>query len=114
MQGGGQDRRAGRCAFVQCLGASLVRGQAGGAADGSILAGQFACEQLLSRGIIGDFLIGQQGDAALLEGAEAAFDFALGLGAGCDQMGDAQGCEGPLELGTRIAAVGGGLMAEEG
>ena len=100
--------------LVQRLGASLVRGQAGGAADRSILAGQFACEQLLSRSIVCDFLIGQQGEQSLLEGAEAAFDFTLSLGAGCDQVGDAQRCEGPLELGTRFAAVAGGLVAEEG
>ena len=28
-------------------------------------------------------------------------------------MGDAQGCEGTLELGTGITSIGGGLMAEE-
>ena len=100
--------------LVQRLGASLVRGQAGGAADRLILAGQFACEQFLSRGIVGDFLICQQGEQSFLEGAETAFDFTLSLGAGCDQVGDTQRCEGPLELGTRVAAVAGGLVAEEG
>ncbi len=96
------------------LGAGLVRGQAGGAADGSILAGQFAGEEFLSPGIVGDFLVGQEGQEPLLEGAEAAFDFAFGLRAGRDQMGDPQRREGPLELGTGIPAVGRGLMAEEG
>ena len=100
--------------LVQRLGASLVRGQAGGAADRLILAGQFACEQFLSRGIVGDFLICQQGEQSFLEGAETAFDLTFSLGAGCDQVGDAQRGEGTLELGTRVAAVAGGLVAEEG
>src|SRR6267378_1344966 len=42
------------------LGASLIRGQAGGATDGPILAGQLAREQFLSRGVGGDFLVGQE------------------------------------------------------
>ena len=83
-----------------CQGAGLIRGQVGGAADGSILAGQFADEQFLGRGIVGDFLVGQEGEDALLEGAEAAFDLSFGLRAGGDQMGDAQRGEGALELGT--------------
>jgi hypothetical protein len=49
-----------------------------------------------------------------LEGAKAAFDFTLGLGAGGDQMGDAQRGEGALELGAGIAALGGGIMAKQG
>ena len=113
-EGGGRTGAQDATLLVQCLGASLVRGQAGGAADRSILAGQFACEQFLSRGIVCDFLICQQGEQSFLEGAEAAFDFALSLGAGCDQVGDAQRCEGTLEFGTRVAAVAGGLVAEEG
>ena len=51
---------------------------------------------------------------SFLEGAKAAFDFAFGLRAGGDQMGDAQGGEGALELGAGIPAIGGGLMAEQG
>src|SRR4051812_21594826 len=39
------------------LGASLIRGQAGGAANGPILAGQLAREQFLSRGVGCDFLV---------------------------------------------------------
>ena len=95
-------------------GAGLIGGQVGGAADGSILACQFAGEQFLGRGIVRDFLVGQEGEDALLEGAEAAFDLSFGLRAGCDQMGDAQRREGALELGTGVTAIGRGLMAEEG
>ena len=49
-----------------------------------------------------------------MESAEASFDFTFGLGAGCDQMGDAECREGTLELGARVTAIGGGLVAEEG
>ena len=72
--------------FFLGFGASVVRGQAGGAADGSILPGQLAGQQFLSGGVIGDLLEGQQGDDAFLEGAKAAFDFSFGLRAGRDQM----------------------------
>ena len=78
------------------------------------MAGQFVGQQFLCRGVSGDFLVGQKGDDAFLEGAKAAFDFAFGLRAGGDQMGDAQGGEGALELGARIPAIGRGLMAEQG
>jgi hypothetical protein len=49
-----------------------------------------------------------------LEGAKAAFDFAFCLGAGGDQMGDAQSGESALELRTGIAPLGGGIMPEQG
>ena len=88
------------------LGAGLVGGQAGGAADGAVLPGQFAGEQFLGGGVSGDFLAGQQRDQAFLEGAEAAFDFTLGLGAGGGEAGDAQRGEGALELGAGFPAVG--------
>lgn len=78
------------------------------------MAGQLAGQQFLSRGVGGDFLVGQQRDDAFLEGAKAAFDFAFGLRAGRDQMRDAQRGEGALELRAGIAAIGGGLMAEQG
>lgn len=100
--------------FFLGFGAGVVRGQAGGAADGSILTGQLAGQQFLSGGVIGDLLEGQKGDEALLEGAKAAFDFAFGLRAGGDQMRDAQGGEGALELRTWIAVVARGLMAKQG
>ena len=96
------------------LGAGLVRRQAGGAAEGAILAGQLAGEQFLSGGIVGDFLVSQERQNSLLEGAEAAFDFTFGLRGGRDQMSDAQRGESPLEFGAGIPAIGGGLVAEEG
>ena len=100
--------------FFLGFGASVVWGQAGGAADGAILTGQLAGQQFLSGGVIGDLLEGQERDDAFLEGAKAAFDFAFGLRAGRDQVRDAQGGEGTLELRTRIAVIARGLMAKQG
>jgi len=100
--------------FFLSLGASIIRGETGRAADGAILTGQFVGEQFLCGSVIGDFLVGQEGDEAFLEGAKAAFDFSFGLWAGRDQMSDAQGGKSALELRAGIAVVTGGLMAEEG
>ena len=96
------------------LGAGVVGGEAGGAAGGAVLPDQFAGEQFLGGGVSGYFLIGQQCDQAVLEGAEAAFDFTLGLRAGSDKVSNAQRGQGALELGAGIASVGGGHMAEQG
>ena len=49
-----------------------------------------------------------------MEGAKTAFDFSFGLWAGRDQMRDAQGGEGTLELRPWIAVVARGLMAKQG
>ena len=100
--------------FCLGLGPGVVRGETGGTADGAVLAGQFAGQQFLGGGISGDFLIGQKRDDSFLEGAKAAFDFAFGLRAGGDQMGNAQGGQRALELRARITAIAGGLMAEQG
>jgi hypothetical protein len=113
-QAGGGTGLQDRALFGQGFGAGVVGGQAGGAADGAVLAGQFGGEQLLSLAVIGDFIEGQQGDEAFLKGAKAAFDFAFGLGAGGDQMRDAQRGEGALEFGTGVAPLGGGIMPEQG
>ena len=74
---------------------------------------EFPVEQALDGSIAGDFFIGQDGHQAFLQGAKAAFDLALGLRAGGDQMGDAQGGEGALELGTGIPVIGHRIVAEE-
>lgn len=103
-----------RAAFGLRLGAGGVGGEAGGAADGPVLPGQFTVEEFLGGRVRGDLLVGQQREQAVLEGAEAAFDFAFGLGTGGDEVRDAQRGEGALELGAGIPTVGGGFMAEQG
>ena len=100
--------------FLLGFGAGVVGREAGGAADGAVLPGQFGGQQFLSVGVTGDFLEGQQGDEPFLKGAKAAFNFALGLRTGSDQMRDAQGGQGALELGTGIPPLGRGVMTEQG
>ena len=87
--------------------------EAGGAADGGILALNLPVEHALGGGIAGDFFIGQDGHQTFLQGSKAAFDFAFGLGAGRDQMGYPQRGEGALELGTGITVIGHGIMAKK-
>ena len=79
-QGGLGTRLEDGALFAQGFGAGVVGGQAGRAADGAVLAGQFGQEQFLGVGVTSNFLEGQQGDEAFLKGAEATFDFTFGLG----------------------------------
>ena len=65
--------------------------EARGAAEGGVLPCTLPVEHELCGGITGDFFISQDGHEALLHGSKAAFDLALGLRAGGDQVGDAQG-----------------------
>jgi len=94
--------------FPRCIGA-----EPGGAADGGVLALQFPVKHDLGGGIASDFFIGQECDQTFLQGSKAAFNFAFGLGAGSDQMSDAQSGEGALELRAGITVIGYGVMAEE-
>ena len=55
----------------------------------------------------------EQGDETFLEGAEAALDFASGLGSGSHQMGDAQGAQGALEFALWMGVVAAGAWSEE-
>ena len=111
--GGGS--RAQRVALLgQGFGPSVVGGETRGAANRPVLAREFLVQKRLGWAVGGDALVGQQGDQTFLEGAEAAFDLALGLRARSDQVGDAERGEGALELRARIPPVGGGLVAEEG
>jgi len=67
----------------------------------------------LSGGVVADLFIGQERYQTLLESSKAAFDLAFGFRAWGDQMGHAQGGEGPLEFGTGIPIIGHGIMAKE-
>jgi hypothetical protein len=75
--------------------------------------GDLAVQDDLSGGVIVDLFVSQQCHQALLQGAKAAFDLALGLRAGGDQMGHAQGGKSALELRTGIPVIGHGIVAEE-
>jgi len=100
--------------FLQGEVPSCVGRQVGGATDMVLVVpGDLRLQQRVGGGVVGDFFVGQQGDQAVLQGAEAAFDFAFGLGIGGDAVGRAQRGEGALELGVRVQPVGGGGVAEE-
>lgn len=91
-----------------------VGGQVGGATDLVLVVPvDLDLEQSVGVFIIGDFFISQEGDQAVLQGAEAAFDFAFGLGIGSDAMSHAQRSEGALELGMGVEPVVGGGVAKE-
>ena len=82
--GGGAD-----AAFAGAgLGVPDLAGDRGeGAVDGAVLAGDFHLEDL--GGVLpgGDLGVRQEGDEPFLEGAEAALDFAFGLGRRADPYG---------------------------
>jgi len=70
-------------------------------------------EEFLGGSVVVDALECQQGQKALLEGAEPTLDLAFGLGTRSHEMGDSQRRERALELRTGIAAVGRGLVSEK-
>ena len=84
QQGGGRTGTRDGALFCQGFLPSRIRAQAGGAANGGVLALHLAVEHDLGGGIAADFFIGQDGDQAFLQGAKAAFDLAFGLRAGSD------------------------------
>jgi hypothetical protein len=92
---------------------SCVGAETRSATDSGILALNLPVKHDLRGGIATDFFIGQKCDQAFLQGSKTAFDLALGLGAGGNQMGDAQGGEGALELRAGITIIRHGVMAEE-
>jgi len=113
-EGGRREEQQFRAFFGLSLFPGLVGGELGGATAGFIVVpGDLSFEELVSREIIGDFFVGQQGDQAFLKALESAFDFAFGGGVGGDAMVDAQGGEGALELGVGVESVGGGTMSKE-
>ena len=99
--------------FRQGLLPSRIRAEAGGAANGGVLALNLPVEHDLRGDIAADFFIGQEGYQAFLQGSKTAFNLAFGLWARSDQMGHAQSGEGALKLGTMIPIIGHGIMAKE-
>lgn len=99
--------------FCQGFLPGRIWAEAGGAANGGVLALDLPVEHDLCGGIVADFFIGQEGHQAFLQGSKPAFDLAFGLRAGSDQMGHAQSGEGALELGTRIPVISHGIMPKE-
>ena len=71
----------------QCLLPGRIRAEAGGAANGGVLALNLPVEHDLRGGIAAGFFIGQDGYQAFLQGAKTAFDLAFGLRARGNQRG---------------------------
>jgi len=113
QKGGGRTGTRDGAPFCQGFLPGRIGAQAGGAADGGILALNLSVEHDLCGGIAADFFIGQDCHQAFLQGSKAAFDLAFGLRAGCDQMSYPQSGEGALELRTGITVIGHGIMAKE-
>jgi len=100
--------------FRQSAMPCVIGGESGGAADiVLVMPLDLSLQEVVGGCKGGDFLIGQKGDEAVLEGAEAAFDFPFGGSVRSDAMGDAQSGQGALELGMSVQAVGGGSVAEK-
>jgi len=113
QQGGGRTGTRDGALFCQGFLPSRIGAEAGGAANGGILALNLAVEHALCGGMAADFFIGQDGHQAFLQGSKAAFDLAFGLRAGSDQMGYAQSGKGALEFGAGITVIGHGIVAKE-
>ena len=79
-EAGFRGRTQGVAGFVLGLVPGLIGGEASGPANSAVLALNLAVEDDLGRVVMDDSLEGQQGEQALLEGAEATFDFPLGVG----------------------------------
>ena len=90
-----------------------VGDEAGAALTGEVLAVEFHLKDLVRLRGGGDFCIGKQGDHPSLKGAEAAFDFAFGLGCRGDEMGDAEAAQSALKFALWVAVVGAGAGAEK-
>ena len=93
----------------------MVGVEAGGAAGAvGVVLGDLLGEQGIGGLEVGDGRGAEQGDEAILESAEAALDFALGLRVRGDAVGDAPAEQGALELGADIVGAGVRGGAEEG
>ena len=70
---------------------NLGRDFFGGRMEGGVLTLDLHLEDMV--GVLEGvrFGVSKEGDQAALKGSEAAFDFALGLRGGSDQVGDAEG-----------------------
>ena len=109
-------RRTGACEgalFCQGFLPGCIGAQAGGTANGGILALDLPVEHDLCGGEAADLFIGQDCHQAFLQSSKAAFDLAFGLRAGSNQMSYTQCREGALELRTGIPVIGHGIMAKE-
>jgi len=98
-------RGNGKFAGGKSLFINTTRDQTRGSEAGIIASLDFHLEDLVGGQVVIGFCVAQKGDHAVLESAEASFNFTFCLGSGSDAMGDAEAKQGALELATRIAVV---------
>jgi len=112
-QCGGRDGAQVACAALRLDLPDIEGNFAEGAVDGAVLAGDLHLEDVigLSPGLGAG--VSEQSYKAALEGAEAAFDFALGLRGGRDEVSHAEPAQGALELAFGIAVIVARTGAEE-
>ena len=89
QQGCRRTRAGGGAFFGEGLFPGGIGAEAGGAAEGGVLALDLPVKHALCGGVGADFFIGQDCHQAFLQGSKAAFDLAFGLRTGSDQMSDA-------------------------
>ena len=111
MEGAGRVRGA---LFAFGLAPSGVWSGGNGAdAVGVVVGGEKGGQASIGGGEGMDLFVTEESGEAVLQMAEAAFDFAFGLGIGSDAMVDAQAEEGALELAARLDFGLGAGGAEE-
>jgi len=84
-----------------------------GAIDGAVLACDFHLENVVGLLVSFGTSVREECHESALEGAKAAFDLALGLRGGGDQMCHTKPAESALKLAFRIAVIVAGAWAEE-
>lgn len=109
----GGTRALGAAVLEDGLLPNLVRNQPGAAIFCFVLALDFHLKNLISVLPGLDFGVGQEGDKAFLESAEAAFDFAFCLRGWGDEMGDFEISQCALELTSGIAVIAAGTGPEK-
>jgi len=104
-KGRGRAGPQGAAIFQKSLPPNSDRHEIGGSAFGLVLAGEFHLKDFVSMEPIAHFGMGHKSNQAALESAEATFDFSFGLRTWGNEMSDAQGSQGALELAPWIGVV---------
>ena len=92
----------------------LIRSELCGSAAGVfVMPVDLGFEQLIGRGVVGNFFERQECDQTFLKDQETSFDFAFGLSIGSHAVVNPHGGESALELGVGIQTVGRGTVTEQ-
>ena len=114
IQKAGSRRRADAgIVFSQRLFPHLLGDPACTALHGPVLTVDFHLEDFVGARPSLNSCVCQEGDEAFLESAEAAFNFAFGLGSWRDEVGHGEAEQGALKLASGIAVIVAGTWTEE-